>query len=219
MCPFLANLLQVVSLSLTNSCLPSSQVSPVYPAGQAHCPVTGSHLAPLAQSHDRLQYGPKRPAGQAKITDRWDMGIYIQRDKSMQKKFQNHGINQRVCGDKLTSMWLDTENGRKQHGVPPQHSWELNQTEHFLHKYVTVFKTKLVANETDTGVGVCFDIKHKWQNGINLIKSFSQTTIGSAHNGYTFDGDRLDCHIPRPLNIFDGLNLKIPTIYNSLNNI
>ena len=35
---------------------------------------------------------------------------------------------------------------------------------------------------------------------------------GSAHNGYTLDGDRLDCHIPRPLNIFDGVNLKIPII-------
>ena len=43
--------------------------------------------------------------------------------------------------------------------------------------------------------------------------------MGSAHNGYTLDGDRLDCHIPRPLNIFDGVNLKIPTIFNSFNNI
>ena len=43
--------------------------------------------------------------------------------------------------------------------------------------------------------------------------------MGSAHNGYTLDGDRLDCHIPRLLNIFDGMNLKMPTIFNSFNNI
>ena len=39
--------------------------------------------------------------------------------------------------------------------------------------------------------------------------------MGSAHNGYTLDGDRLDCHIPRPLNIFDEVKLKIPTIFHS----
>ena len=39
-----------------------------------------------------------------------------------------------------------------------------------------------------------------------------ETRGASAHNGYTLDRDRLDCHTPRHLKIFGGQNLKISII-------